>query len=206
MKKDKYSFAFYSGVLKYLQESRKSIYLVAAIIGVTLTFVPVALAANPSFKYSEGAYGKSVNAVNGSPYTGFAINSTLLLHGTTRINLVGIGGYDTFNLTAGDSNASIIYTATGSTLVNNTFNIVSGNGTSTFSMISGPFSKYTIVQNNNGTAVQSFVITGGVNSTVSESSAIIVGSTYYSINLGDNSSVVLASTFFGSATTVNVVF
>lgn len=201
--------------MKSLQESRKRIYALSAFLGIFLLSVPIAATATQYFIYSSAGAGKSVNAVNNWPNTDFVVNTVNVTSGTSQINLVGTGGYDIFNFTAGASNASVIYTGTGSILLNNTFNIYTGNGTSIFSMISGPRSIFNIYQNNTGITVlpihpgiQTFAITGGTNSTVFETSPTyyLVYTSFYSINLGANSTVDLTSTFGGNASTVNVVF
>jgi hypothetical protein len=206
MKKDKYSNLVQRRVLKYLQESRKSIYLVALLLGATLTVVPMAAMAHPSFVYTESGFGKSVNAVNNAPNTLFVGNATLVTNGTTLFNYVGVGGNDTFNLYGG--NTTSVFVATGA--LNNTFNVITGNpvkstNSSTFSLMTGDNSTFNITQNNlNGSVT--FAITGGMLSNLTETGAGNIAATTYSINLGFNSTVVLGSDFQGNATTVNVVF
>ncbi len=197
--------------MKYLQESRKSSYLAATLLGAILVAVPlVAAQAGPSFQYTESAVGKAVNAFNSAYNTTFIGNMSAVTNGTAQFNFVGIGGHDNFTFIGGNSPANVTYLATGSILYNNSF-IINGTGNgnfSTFSLISGPNSNFTIGQNNyNGTAT--FIITAGTNSTVFEfggNSTAPIGTTYYSINLGTNSTVILSSDFEGNASTVNVVF
>ena len=191
-------------VLKYLQESRKYAYFTAALLGAILVAVPVVAMAAPSFVYTESAVGKEVNAVNNAPATTFLANASQVTSGTAQFNFIGVGGNDTFTLYGG--NATMVWVATGKGP--NTFNInKTGNGNfSIFSMISGANSSFNIVQNNfNGT--DTFAITGGIHSIVNETSyGKQVADTFYSINLGTNSTVILGSDFQGNATTVNVVF
>lgn len=209
MKKDKYSGTSYSKVLKYLQASRKRVYLFTALLGAILTSVPIAtIAGGPHFSYTSTGYGKSVNAVNNAPNAVFFGNSSAIYfgNGTSLYNFVGTGGNDTFTILAGNDTTQAVLTG----MLNNSFIISSGGGNSTFSMVSGDNSTFLITQGNlvgnpyNGTQV--FAITGGANSNVTESSLGPVGTTMYSVNLGFNSSVVLSSDFQGNATVVNVVF
>ncbi len=168
IKKDKYSGASYTKDLKTLQESKKRIVFFAAILGSLLCAVPIAVAAGHSFTYTETGGGKSVNAVNNAPNTLFIGDSSndSATNPPMQYNYVGTGGNDTFGLFAGQNNCTFV--ATGSILLNNTFYVLSGNGTSTFSLISGSYSKFFIGQNDNGTGLLTFAITGGNNSLVSE--------------------------------------
>lgn len=215
MQKDKYSDSSYRKVLKNIQASRKSIYFAAALLAATLTIVPIAAMAHPSFIYTEAQWGKSVNAVNNAPNTVFVGNATLATNGTVLFNYVGTGGNDSFYLYGG--NASGNFVATGR--YNNTFSIITGNPTdgymsnaTTFSLMTGANSTFYIIQSNlNGSVT--FAITGGSLSNVTETDVgilagtpVTLASTTYSINLGFNSTVTLGSIFGGNATTVNVVF
>ena len=189
--------------MKYLQESRKSIYLASAFLGAILLAVPVVVLASPSFYYSSSAQGKSVNAFNSAPSTLFFGNSSSIpyANGTSIYNYAGTGGNDTFVIYAGNDTTQATLTG----VLNNTF-IINGTGSgkgSVFSMMSGANSTYRILENNQN--LSSFIITGGAGSVVNETGAH-VGSALYSINLGTNSSVVLSSDFEGNSTTVNVIF
>jgi len=217
MKKNKYSHGPCTDVLKYLQESRKSIYVVATFLGIALTLVPMTMAFTPQFTLTMSNYGKSVNAVNNAPNTTFTINATLVANGTTIVNLVGAGGNDTFNIYG--SNITSLLTpplntidAVATGVMNNTFHIISGSpsggNSSSFSLMSGPHSFYNITENNiNGTTT--FAITGGAGSKLVENSSAdeIIGNTVYSVNLGFNSTVILGTDFQGANdTTFNVIF
>ncbi len=192
--------------MKYLQETRKSIYLASAFLGALLVAVPVVAMAQPEFSFTGSSSGQVINANNNTPNTLFNGNFsgiTGLTNSTTQVNFAGTGGNDTFVLFAG--NDTTLYTATG--FLNNTFDLNSSDGPgSTFSMISGANSTFLITEGNvNNT--QAFLITGGANSLVNESSAgSIGGPTLYSVNLGGNSTVQLNSDFEYNGTTINVVF
>jgi len=156
---------------------------------------------NPSFSFTAHTGSDAVNVVNSAPNSLFVCNATLVPSGAPKFNPVGLGGNDTFDLYAG--NATMVFVVTG--IQNNTFNVLTGNGNSTFSLMSGANSSFNIVQNNyNGTLT--LTITGGVDNFVNETSAAPVAATYYSINLGFNSTVDLGSLFSGNQTAINVVF
>lgn len=126
------------------------------------------MAYGPTFIYTETQGGKTVNAVNNTPSTLFIGDSSndTRTAGPMQYNYVGVGGNDTFALFAGQNNCTFV--ATGSTIKNNTFFVLGGNGTSTFSLISGPGSRFYIGQDNNGTGLLTFAITAGNGSLVSE--------------------------------------
>ncbi|MGP8057043.1 MAG: hypothetical protein ACLP9K_05545 [Nitrososphaerales archaeon] len=221
--------------MKYLQESRKSIFA-ASLLGAILVIVPiasmvvpVALATcggpfptpspctwtGPKFVLTTSGQGKQVNAINNANNTLFYLNSSTIgyFNGTSYYNIMGSGGNDTFFLAAG--NDSTVFVATGSALLNNSFDINStGGGNSTFSMISGGNvtfpSTFSITQGNLVTnpynATQYFMITSGAGTILNENSTAPVGNSYYSLNLGTNSSVNLGSDFQGNGTEFNVVF
>jgi len=184
-------------------QSRKGIFAIAALLGLTLMLAfagqPVTAQVSNTQSFSSGKATQT-----------FIANATRISVGTVSYNFLGTGGNDTFNLYGG--NASAVFLATG--LLNNTFNIVTGNpGTNgtlgvnatTFSLISGANSTFNIVQNNfNGTV--SFSIIAGSNSFVNDTSTGPVFDTLFSINLGSNSTASLASQFVGNQTTINVVY
>jgi len=184
--------------MNFLPQSRKSIYLIAPIMGaiLMLSFAAQPVIAQPS----------SVQSISsGKAGTLFDGNATSL-SGSATFNFIGTGGNDTFDLAGG--NASAVFIATG--LLNNTFDIVTGNpstgtNSSTFSLVSGANSTFNIVQDNsNGTV--SFSIIAGPDSLVNDTSIGAVSSTLFSINLGVNSTASLASQFTGNETTINVVY
>lgn len=181
--------------------------LVAAFLGAILVAAPIAAMAGTTFNYTENGFGKAVNAVNASPSTSFVGNATMVTNGTAVFNFLGMGGNDTFGLYGG--NASSIFVASGN--LNNTFNIVTGNppafanSSSTFSLVSGANSTFNIIQNNfNGTVT--IAIIGGPHSLVNDTSVGPVSATFFSINVGFNSTVSLGSQFTGNETSVNIVF
>lgn len=218
--------------MKYLQESKKSIFIasllgaILVVVPIAATIVPIAVAScgapgiqpspctwtGPEFVLTTSGQGKQVNAINNANNTLFYANSSSIgyFNGTSFYNFMGSGSNDTFFLAAG--NDSTVYVATGGALNRSNFIINStGGGNSTFSMIAGPGSNFTIIQGNRVSntynATQWFMITSGANSTVYENSTNIqVGNSYYSLNLGTNSSVNLGSDFQGNDTIFNVVF
>jgi hypothetical protein len=159
--------------------------------------------------------GPTVNAtyyqlVQNEPNAVFLANARLIVNGTVSYNFLGTGGNDTFNLFGG--NASAIFLATG--VLNNTFNIVTGNpgtngimgvNSTTFSLISGANSTFNILQNNYNSSV-TFSIIAGPNSVINDTSTGPVYNTLMSINLGTNSTVSLGAQFIGNETTINVVY
>ena len=218
--------------MKYLQESRKYIYVFSAIVGATLLAAPNAFAANFTF---TGTGGTHVSATNGSSLTTFlgdVTNTTLIHENLTLFNFVGEGGNDTFEFFGGNGSTTGVATGAG----NDTFYVISGSNSSSniYSLLSGGnYGCFAIADGSNGT--NTYAITGGVNSTVQENndptalfdcsgatgvglhnapdSPIFAnpgvggwGNYRYSINLGDNSSVVLSTLFAGNQTIVNVVF
>ncbi len=218
--------------MKYLQESRKYTYILSAIVGTILVATPNVFAAQFAYAGMGGSTVNAVNATKGTVFTGDVSNSTLAHENTTRFNFVGLGGNDTFMFFGG--NGTTVGVATGAG--NDTFYVVSGGNSSsnTYSLLSnGAFGCFSIVDGSNGT--NTYAITAGVNSTVQEnndptnmfdcSTAVGVGlhvapnasawtnpglgghgNYAYSINLGDNSSVILSTLFSGNQTIVNVVF
>jgi len=226
--------------LKYLQES-KIAYVALAILGASLCVAPIAFASNlgvgNNFLYSSTG-GNTINAVNGNKLTFFVSDLSLTFGSAnfSRINYLGTGGNDTFVIWAGNSTVTGVATGVG----NDTFFIWSGNdpgtaaghGTnSTFSLQTGSFGCFDIVDNGNGTL--HYAITAGVNSTINEGTNAATftavcpqnaaipapytvplgtpigvggwGDITYSINVGDNSSISFGNTFYGN-NTINVVF
>jgi hypothetical protein len=163
------------------------------------------------FALTTSGQGKQVNAINNANNTLFYANSSTIgyFNGTSSYNFMGSGSNDTFFLAAG--NDSTVFVATGGALNRSNFILNStGGGNSTFSMIAGPGSNFSIIQGNLWTniynATQYFMITSGAHTTVYENSTAPVGNSYYSLNLGTNSSVILGSDFQGNDTIFNVVF
>ena len=183
--------------------------IVAIFLGAILVSVPLAAMASPSFVYTESGFGKQVQVVNNTPNSVFGGNATQVTNGTALFNFVGVGGNDTFDLYGG--NASSVFAATGSVFTNNYFNVKTGNPTavnssSTFALASGPSSVFNIDQNNYNGSV-TFAIISGMNSLINDtSSGLAVAATTFSINVGQNSTVNLASAFEGNATSVNVIY
>lgn len=210
MKKDKYSSPVYSRVLKYLQESKTSTYVFAALIGALLTIVPIALSQmpDPNFKYVESGWGKSVQAVNTANFTNFVGDASGVTNGTALFNFLGGGANDTFTLLGG--NSTTVFVATGGP--GSKFNVTTGNpvsntNSSTFSLMGGANSTFFIVQNNvNGSVL--FAITGGPGGSVNETSPFtnLNSTTTWSINMGYNSTVTFNTEYEGNWTNVNVVF
>ncbi len=187
--------------MNFLPQSRKSIYMIAPMLGAILM---LAFSVQPVLAQSGISNNQSFSS--GTPSSLFLGNATQITNGTASFNFIGTGGNDTFDLSGG--NASSIFIATG--LLNNTFNIVTGNpgtatNSSTFSLVSGANSTFNIIQNNFNGSV-SFSIIGGSNSFVNDTSSGRVSSTLFSINLGSNSTASLASEFTGNETTINVVY
>jgi len=172
-------------------------YLAAALLGAMLALT---FTAQPTLAASvQVATGHSVAYSSATPGQHFMANGTgIKVNGTLTYNFLGTGGNDTFSLFGG--NVSSVFVATG--LFNNNFSIITGNpstGTnaSTFSLVSGDFSSFDIVQNNaNGTVTM--IIVAGTNSNVNMSSIGPVGNTILSISLGTNSSTSIASQFAGT--------
>jgi len=185
--------------MNFLPQSRKSIYLIAPILGAILM---LSFSVQPILAASPSNYQSISSSKPGSLFTGNAANSSV----SASFNFIGTGGNDTFDLTGG--NASAVFLATG--VLNNTFNIVTGNpstgsNSSTFSLVSGANSTFNIIQNNfNGSA--SFSIIAGSASFVNDTSTGKVSNTLFSINLGTNSTASLLAAFSGNETTINVVY
>ena len=253
MKKDKYSVSADDKVLKYLQESRKRIFLTAGLLGAFLTLVPmVAMAGtNPhpslygtvptwkfaKFGYTSSEFGKTVSVLSTNNDTLFWANSSTILAGAgtsyynfaeSCLTVVTQCGNDTFMLFGGNDTTQYVATAFGANAfnisagsgnsqfgllsgANSTFWILSGAGNSSFSMIGGSTSNFTIFQQNtlpNNNATQTFAITGGSGSNVTETNIggpTMVYNTLYNINLGTESTVALNSDFQGNGT-INVIF
>ena len=200
--RDRGSPKILAGVLFLLTVLGSTLAACATITMATTPLTPVPRAL--SFVYTGGPNGTS-DVENSAPNSLFLGNSTLVTNGTARFSFLGLGGNDTFDLYGG--NASAVFLATG--VLNNTFNVVTGNpstatNSTTFSLVSGSNSTFSIIQNNyNGTI--SFSIIAGPNSLLNDTSVGPVADTIFSINFGTNSSVSLGSQFTGNETTINVV-
>lgn len=177
--------------------------------------------AGPAFAYTGSGNG-TVSATNSHPNALFFANSSTIICGTptsnmSMYNFLGTGGNNTYVLYAGNDTTQ--YVATGT--LNNRFNITSGSGNSTFSLVSGRnttvyHSIFYIQQQNLWSntvcphATQSFAVTAGMDTYLNESSygtilAAGVYNTFYNINLGTNSTVLLSSDFQGNSS-INVIF
>jgi len=177
---------------------KPTLLLVAGLLGLFLIVAPFGATAGTLSIPS----GKQVSVVNATPSTVFLANTTSIGNGTVSYNFVGSGGNDTFQLAAG--NASNVFVATG--LLSNSFNLTTGGGNSTFSLSSGPYSNFTIALGN-FTGTQTFAISGGINCVLNETTiGPISGNALWSVNLGTNSTVSLASSFTGNQSTINLVF
>jgi len=180
-------------------EKRAALLFASAFLGTLLMIAPIGASASPAFIPG----GRQVSVVNHSPGTQFMANATAI-NGTIAYNFVGEGGNDTF-VFAGGNHTSVTFLATG--LGNNTYDInATGGGNSTFSLSSGANSTFRfVVSPFNGT--QTFAITGGVHSSLNETSLVpINGTALWSVNLGANSTVSLGSAFTGNQTIINIVF
>jgi len=191
--------------MNYLPRSRRSVYSVAALLGAILM---LGFVAQPIAAQSGIVASQSISS--GVPSQVFSGNATQITNGTVSFNFMGTGGNDTFNLYGG--NASAVFEATG--MLDNTFNIITGNpgtngtmgvNSTVFSLVSGANSTFNIVQNNFNSSV-SFSIIAGPNSYVNDTSMGPVFNTFFSINLGSNSTASLGSSFVGNETTINVVY
>ena len=213
--------------MKYLQDSGKYLSVIATAFAITLLAAPAVLA-QPDFEYN-GIQATTINAVNGASHTTFSadLSNTTLTTANSTVNFVGTGGYDIFAIYTGASD--VRGTASGSPTINNTFYIQSGTNTTSadniFSLVSGVGSCFDLVTASNGTTT--WAITGGASSTVYENSTAILGSVcgqagmlppsadnttsnsasnnYFSINLGNASSVTLGTTY-NATETINVIF
>jgi len=185
--------------MNFLPQSRKSIYLIAPILGAILM---LSFSVQPIIAQQSNFQSIS----SSKPGTTFVGNATGISSGSASFNFIGTGGNDTFDLAGG--NASAVFLATG--VLNNTFDIVTGNpstgsNSTTFSLVSGANSTFNIVQNNFNDSV-SFSIIAGTGSFVNDTSAGKVSNTLFSINLGTNSTASLLAQFTGNETTINVVY
>jgi len=184
-----------------LSLNSKRAYLLAAMLGA---FLALSFTATPVLAQStSSAVGNSRAITISTP--GQVINETAFGNSTTSFSIIGAGGNDSFNLFGG--NATTLMAATG--IGNNNFSILTGNPTmgtnsSTFSLLSGANSTFTIVQNNfNGTVV--FQIIGGTNCLVNATSEGPVSSTVFSVVLGANSTADIASQLTGNETAINII-
>jgi len=186
--------------MKLSLESKRA-YLLATVLGA---FLALSFTATPVFAQQvSSAVGNSRAITISTP--GQVINETAFGNSTTAFSIIGAGGNDTFNLFGG--NATTLMAATG--IGNNNFSIITGNPTmgtnsSTFSLLSGANSTFTIVQNNfNGTVV--FQIIGGTHCLVNATSEGAVSSTVFSVVLGANSTADIASQLTGNETAINII-
>ena len=194
---------------------------------------PTAFAASTfTFTGTGGTHVQAVNGNNGTTFTGDVSNTTIAHENLTLFTFAGFGGNDTFNIFGGNGSTQGVATGAG----NDTFYVIAGGNSSNnqYALLSaGNFGCFSIVDSNNGT--NTWALTGGTNSTVLEnndptapgdcSAATDVGlhvgpaapifanpglggygNYRFSINLGDNSSVVLSTLFAGNQTIVNVIF
>jgi len=171
------------------------------------TFLALSFTAAPAVmgQSSVSAIGHNFAQSSAVTNTTFIGNASSITNGTVSFNFLGTGGNDTFDIYGG--NASGAFAATGVGL--NNFSVITGNpGTATnssiFSLISGDNSTFNIVQNNfNGSAT--FIIVGGADCFLNDSSLGPVANTIFSVVLGTNSTYDLGAQFAGNQTIINIV-
>jgi hypothetical protein len=178
---------------------KPNLVLVALFLGLLLTFAPVGVK-------SQGT-PRQISVINSTPHSRFVVgfNGTVpFTNGTASYNLVGTGGSDNFSIFGNETRSPMNLLAT--TLKNNTFFLLTGNSSSSFSFSTGDNSTFRIIDQNYGNGTQSIVISGGARCNVTESSlAPINGTDIWSISLGTNSSVSMGSAFIGNNTAINIV-
>ena len=195
--------------MRYSLDAGKRSALLAAVLGafLALSFTGAPVVAQGSITAIGHSFAQS-SAVTNTTFIGNATQfnaTTITVNGTVSYNFLGTGGNDTFDLYGG--NASGVFAATGVGL--NNFSVISGNpgtaaNSSIFSLISGDNSSFTIVQNNfNGSAT--FIIVGGANCFLNDSSVGPVNDTIFSVVLGTNSTSDIGAQFSGNQTIVNIV-
>ena len=182
-------------------ESAKKSAFLAAVLGafLALSFTAMPVAAQSSLTAIGHNFAESSPITN----TTFIGNATSLSF-PVSYNFLGTGGNDTFRMYGGNASGTFAATGVGA----NNFSITTGNpptnsSGSFFSLVSGGYSHFDIIQDNNGTAT--FIIIGGSNCFLNDSSVGPVGSTIFSVVLGTNSTYNLGAQFAGNQTIINIV-
>jgi len=179
---------------------KPNLVLVALFLGVLLAFAPVGVR-------SQSSTPRQISVINSTPGSHFIVgfNGTVpFTNGTASYNLIGTGGSDNFSIFGNETRMPMNLLATA--LHNNTFFLLTGNSSSSFSFSTGDNSTFNIIDQNYGNATQSIAISGGSRCNLTESSvAPINGTAIWSVSLGNGSSVSMGSAFIGNNTAINIV-